>query len=430
MYAYPGELDVSAETLSLLKRTTGEVIDRVRYESVPPWPRGADGHGSALQVIDVNEDNSRVSNWSDGLPWRYVTFTGTILGSPLPGSRGTNFLIFINLPGTVYVDDMVLVRGSIPEVGENVLANGGFEAPIEGTWTPVGNHSGSSRSTEASHSGQASLKVVSTGVGSSIAHVRQVIPGNPTNAVYTLSFWLIPSTNAAQLTARTSPGSLFIFQTPLMPVIATPGQSNSFVMDLPPYDPIWLNELYFTFEPAIEIYNSGTNRVSLENYYFSQDYDSLSVRGGIPPGRAIDRGEYEIIFAGISPTRGKLALVRDIGWTVQIVDYFNFDSTLYGAVPDGQPFTRGPLRYPTFGKSNLSPRIKSIRRFPGITYLVFQVTPGYRYYAEYKDNLNDPAWLSFDGDYLVADGPELEFADTLPGTGRRFYRLTLVNAVQ
>ncbi|HZO85647.1 MAG TPA: lamin tail domain-containing protein, partial [Verrucomicrobiae bacterium] len=416
-YTYAGELDAAAETLSLLKGATGEVIDRVRYESSAPWPPNANGRGSALQVIDINEDNSRVSNWSDGLPWRYVTFTGTILGSALPTSRGTNFLIFLNLPGTVYIDDLVLVRGSVPEAGENVLANGDFEAPLEATWIPAGNHSGSSRSTEASHSGLASLKVASTGVGSSIAHVRQVIPGNPTNAIYTLSFWFIPSTNAAQLTTRTAPGSGFIFQTPVMPVVATPGQSNSFVMDLPPYDPVWLNEVGTTSADScaqwVELYNSGTNIVSLSNY---------ELAGQSLDPHTIAPGEFKVICLPADEF-GSQRLTRTIGSMTQIVDYFNYASTPYGAVPDGQPFARGPLRYPTRGISNLAPRIASISRVGNFVYLTVQVVPGHRYGLEYKNDLNQAGWTFLQN--IIGDEPEQTYAYPLEDS-QRFYRLTLL----
>jgi hypothetical protein len=416
-YTYPGELDLSAQTLSLLKPLTGEVIDRVRYESVLPWPQAANGHGSALQVIDMNEDNSRVSNWSDGLPWRYVTFTGTILGSAVPSSRGTNFFIFLSSPGIVYIDDMVLVRGSVPEVGENVLVNSDFEAPLEGTWTSVGNHSGSSRSTETSHSGQASLKVVSTSSGSAVSHVRQTIPGNPENAVYTLSFWFIPSTNAAQLTTRTAPGSGFIFQTPLMPVVATPGQSNSFVMDLPPYDPIWLNEVAESGTSAcmqwVEIYNSGTNTVDLSNYHFADI--SLAPE-------SIGPGEFKVICLPVGS--GSLHLTRTVGSLIQIVDYFNYDSTPYGAMPDGQPFTRRALRYPTPGQSNLSPRIDAIIRIGTDFVIRSLVIPGLQYDLEYKENLAQSEWTVL---YThVATEPIWGHLEQPPPGGQRFYRLSLV----
>jgi hypothetical protein len=41
----------------------GNVIDSVRYSSLPPWP-DANGNGSYLEVIDPLSDNSIASNWT------------------------------------------------------------------------------------------------------------------------------------------------------------------------------------------------------------------------------------------------------------------------------------------------------------------------------------------------------------------------------
>src|SRR6185369_3509465 len=39
------------------------IVDRVRYDSVPPWSTNANGTGSSLQLIDPNQENARVANW-------------------------------------------------------------------------------------------------------------------------------------------------------------------------------------------------------------------------------------------------------------------------------------------------------------------------------------------------------------------------------
>ena len=427
VYTYPGQLDPDAETLSLLLPDGYSVVDRVRYESDPPWP---EADGAALQVIDINEDNSRVSNWTDGFGWRYASYTGVIQGSATPNMQGTNFFIFLNSPGTVYIDDMMLVRGTIPEAGPNVLQNGTFEAPLQGTWAALGNHSTSSQS-DGSHNGSKSLKVVSTGLGSVTANfVRQYIPGHTTNGVFTLSFWFLPTASGPMLTIRTAPGSAFRLERPTAPVTATPGQSNSSPVDLPPYDPIWLNEISTGGpEQWLELYNAGADPISLQNYFLAADYtaaNEYSLQDHPPLGP----GEFRVLSLPPMGATGSLALRRRVGTHNQIVDYFNYHVPIYGAVPDGQPFTRGPLRYATRAISNLSPRIHSIERYPGITYLRFDVTPGYRYYVEYKDQLTDSSWLSFGGNYLEASSPELQFADTQASAGQRFYRLTLVNAIK
>ncbi|HWN95343.1 MAG TPA: lamin tail domain-containing protein, partial [Methylomirabilota bacterium] len=63
-----GNLQNDGETLTLLKPAASSnevdlVVDRVRYESVLPWSAQANGTGSALQLIDPNQENARVANW-------------------------------------------------------------------------------------------------------------------------------------------------------------------------------------------------------------------------------------------------------------------------------------------------------------------------------------------------------------------------------
>ena len=130
------------------------VVDKVRYESVPAWPTSANGSGPSLQLIDAGQDNSRVANWSDGAGWRMANFTGTIQGGANPA---TNFLVFMNSPGDVFIDDLVLVRGNQPGLGENLIQNGDFESELSGPWTKLGNHTNSVISTEDSHGGSASV---------------------------------------------------------------------------------------------------------------------------------------------------------------------------------------------------------------------------------------------------------------------------------
>ena len=49
------------------------VVAQVRYEALPPWPAGADGLGSALQLVDAHQDNWRVANWAAPFPPRAVS---------------------------------------------------------------------------------------------------------------------------------------------------------------------------------------------------------------------------------------------------------------------------------------------------------------------------------------------------------------------
>src|SRR5204862_1094562 len=201
---------------------------------------------------------------------------------------------------------------SFPEVGPNLLVNSDFEAPLAGTWVLTNNHIGTAQSTAVSHSGSGSLHVIASGPGSTTAgYIRQYIPGNTSNATCTLSFWLLPTTNGTSLSIRTAPGSAFNAITPVQPIFATPGAPNTVARDLPPFPALYLNEVqpenvsgpldnHGEREPWIEIYNSGATDISLDGYYLSDNYASLT-QWAFPAGSSIGAGQFRIVFADAEP---------------------------------------------------------------------------------------------------------------------------------
>ena len=137
---FSGGLQSDGETLTLIQpgATPAQdlVVDKVRYESVAPWPVNADGTPitGALQVIDPRQERSRVANWASTLLWRYATVTGTIGSSRL--------LVYQNGLGDAFIDDMKLVYGPVAEAGANLIANGDFESPLAPNWVlPASNGS-------------------------------------------------------------------------------------------------------------------------------------------------------------------------------------------------------------------------------------------------------------------------------------------------
>lgn len=378
---FGGNLQNDGETLTLLRPGTNAVADvvvaKVKYENVQPWPVTANGQGPSLQLIDAAEENARVGNWTDATGWRYVTFTGTIQGSATLSTRGTNFFMLLNSAGDVYIDDMQLVFGNVPEAGANLLTNGDFEDALSPAWVVQGNHSNTVRSTTVSHSGSASLRIVASSGGSisGIAgnNLRQFIPGNPTNAQCTLSFWLLPSTNGTSFTIRTAPGSAFNTTIPIQPIFATPGAPNTVARDLPAFPALYLNEVQpentsgpldnqGEREPWIEIYNSGETTISLEGYYLSDNYANLT-QWAFPAGSSIAAGEFKIVFAddepeestasewhaNFRPQAGHGSIALSAGALVH--DYLNYTNVRanwsYGAYPDGQLFTRQAFYHAT-----------------------------------------------------------------------------------
>src|SRR5205823_2318403 len=116
-------------------------------------------------LIDAAQDNNRVSNWAavstnttpPPAQWQYVTATGTASSSTL--------YIYLTTAGDIYIDDIKLVAGTVPEVGSNVVANGDFETVFPGPWGVSANHAASAISTVIKHSGNASLHVIASSGG-------------------------------------------------------------------------------------------------------------------------------------------------------------------------------------------------------------------------------------------------------------------------
>jgi hypothetical protein len=69
---FDGTLQPAGETLSLIVPGTNSASDvtvaKVRYAGALPWPTGANGTGSSLQLIDPRQDNWRVGNWAGNYP--------------------------------------------------------------------------------------------------------------------------------------------------------------------------------------------------------------------------------------------------------------------------------------------------------------------------------------------------------------------------
>jgi hypothetical protein len=308
-----------------------------------------------------------VGNWSDGGGWRYHTYTGTNQGGVSPN---TNFLVFLNTAGEVYLDDLVLVTGTEAGVGPNLLENGDFEAPLSGPWTLLGSHTNSSISTEVRHSGNASLHLVATTSGGAASTLSQIITAFPDNTVCTVSYWYLPSVSASNLTVRTAPANGFVSVKVVRSAVFSPGASNTITAVLPAFLPLWLNEAqpenltgisdnHGEREPWIEIYNAASNVVSLAGCYLADNYTNLA-QWAFPPGAALQPGEFKVIFADgeesestatewhtsfrLRPGSGSIALAWTPGNTPQVLDYLTYTNIAagrsYGDFPDGQPFDR------------------------------------------------------------------------------------------
>ena len=390
---FNGQLDHGGETLTLerpLARVTTNgampetnivyvVVDRVKYDDQLPWPSRADGAGPSLQLIDANQDNSRVSNWGAGAAWINFSRTGNI-------GSGTNVLLFLSTVGNCFMDDIALIG---PE-GTNILRNGDFESELSGPWILPANLSSSAVTNGVSHSGSRSLFLSATAPGGSLTtSIQQAVADVVrSNVTYTLSYWILLNTNPVAVTVRTVPGSALVVPGTAQALVVSPGAPNWLAEDLPPFDPLWLNELqtdnvagradnFGEREPWLELYNAGPDPLSLDGYYLADNYSSNLTQWPFPAGASIDAGEFKLIWADGEPgqssggqlhtgfrlpsTTGTVALVRLANGRPQITDYLTYaglgPNLSYGSVPDGQPFDRQILYVPTPTTGNYAPPV-------------------------------------------------------------------------
>ncbi|HUL51503.1 MAG TPA: lamin tail domain-containing protein, partial [Candidatus Nitrosotalea sp.] len=388
---FNGKLSNGGETLKLVKPgatpAQDTIINQVTYDSVAPWPTAANGFGPSLQLIDPTQDNNRVANWAAvttnaAAPtpqWQFVSVTGTAT---------TSRLYVYSTAGDVYIDDIQLVAGSSPGVGQNYVQDGDFESGLGSPWNVTANCAGSSISSTIKHSGNGALHLVCAANGSTMADsIWQDMGPLATNATYTLSYWFLPNTNGGTLTIRLSGSGTrsdqnILFSPNLNSVEFTPGKPNSTMTNLSALPLVWLNEVQPNnvtgitdhlghHHPWVELYNSGTNTIDLAGYYLSDDYTNLT-QWVFTNSTPINPGQFLYLFAdgnpaesvpgelhtsfAIPPVNGSVVLSRIVGGQTVIVDYLNYKlinaDRSYGAFPDGTPAKRESFYFATPGLPN------------------------------------------------------------------------------
>jgi hypothetical protein len=375
---YPGTLDHGGETLSLFRPGSGSgpglLVDRVTYDDDAPWPARADGLGSSLQLIDPAQDNNRVANWSDGTGWRFFSYTAS--SGP---AAATAFSLWLANAGEVYVDQIALVPGPVPEAGSNLLVNASFEQGLA-PWIAMGNHSNSAVVTGISLAGTNSLRLTATGVGLAISSaVTQMVAGVALNTTNTLSFWFLPSTSTTTaLQFRVTSSLRSLTPVDVRPILSTPGAANSTAGLLPPFPELWINEVQPANpgptldnagdrDPWIELHNSGPAALVLDGFSLA-DNASNAHPWPLPPGLVLPPGGFLLVWAdaepgestaaaphapfALHPTNGTVVLARN----GRIVDYLHYRGNgtngSFGSWPAAQSSYRQAFAIPTPGQTN------------------------------------------------------------------------------
>lgn len=164
--------------------------------------------------------------------------------------------------------------------------------------------------------------------------------------------------------------------------LRTPGETNSVGAALPEFPALWLNEVqaqnltgpmdnFSERDPWIELYNAGTNTISLDGFYLGTNYANPT-QWAFPAGASVAPGQFLVVWLDgqsaqtsgaflhtdfrLAASGSTLALSRYVDSQPQIVDFLNFPALpanySYGDVPDGQPFYRQNLFQTTPGGTN------------------------------------------------------------------------------
>src|SRR5204863_3382624 len=97
----------------------------------------------------------------------------------------------------------------------------------------------------------------------------------------------------------------------LKPSVFSPGSNNLTAATIEPYALLWINEIEpnnlngiidvaSEHDPWIELYNSGTNAISLDGYALANNYSNLN-QWAFPNGTIINPGEFKVLFADGQP---------------------------------------------------------------------------------------------------------------------------------
>lgn len=267
--------------------------------------------------------------------------------------------------GEVYLDDLALVEGDQAGVGNNLIANGDFEAPLVDPWQVSTNCQGT-LVTNIQHSGKASLRLVANRGGDGLdtalwQDAGTLVPGK----TYTLSFWYYPGAYGNDVTVRTADNSLVCVRSIQPGKSATPGRPNSVTERAPALPPLYLNELELNNVTGIadqvghrgpwaELHNRGTQVLSLDGFYLASNPAHL-VQWAFPSGATIDPGQYRLIWLDGQPGEttaqewhSNFRLENALGMVVlsqvnrgqtNIVDYLEFPALApdqsYGFIANG-----------------------------------------------------------------------------------------------
>lgn len=394
---FSGQLDNGGETLSLIKPglTPAQdlVIDRVTYDDNPPWPASADGLGSSLQLVDAAQDHNRSANWKAAESnvarppqvliqitnvWKYNATQDLTLSNWTSPSFDDS--AWPSGPGLLYNE-----TAALPGPKNTPLTLGRLTYYFRTHFTHVGSPSGASLSLNTiiddavvlylngkmlfplgiDPNGITYSTLSARGVGDAVLEGPFILSGAD----------LLPGDNVltAEVHQSSASSSDIVFglslETTYTTLAATtPGAANSVRSTLPPFPPLWLNEILPNNlflgtdgvvdhlgekDPWLELYNGGDQDLSLNDYFLANNYTNLTAWAFPSTSIIKARGFLRVWLDGqtaqalpnelhanfrAAPAVGSVVLSRGAA-APMIVDHLNYRVPVaghsYGSYPDG-----------------------------------------------------------------------------------------------
>ena len=459
---FGGSLDPVADTLTIFKPAgiTNEVVDRVRYETTPPWPSPT--NGESLQLVDAKQDNSRVANWAttSGSPGAPNSVAATL---PVFPSIWLNEVEAENISGPLdnvnehdpwvelynsSASDFDLTGYYLADNYTNVTQwefPAGTSIPADGflvVWCD--NQTGQS----APNVPHAAFRLAA-GTGSVV--LARITNGTPQVVDYLNYSDLAPNSTYGDF----PDGQPFFRQE----MNATPGASNSgSSAPISVFINEWMADNAHTLaDPAdgdfadwFELYNPGATDADLGGYYLTDDL-SNKTKFQVPNNGhyVVPAHGFLLVWADSEASQNSVTLADlhtsfSLSKGGEAIGLFASDGTQVDAITFGAqttdvsqgrfPDATGPvysMNYPTPGALNTltaptPPQFGSISVSAATVSFSFSITPGKLYRVEYTDNLAGGVWTASGPDTTATNSPVV-VQENIGSHQQRFYRVVQLN---
>lgn len=456
-----------------------EVIDEVAFSLSAPWPPAAATQGASLQLLDPREDHRRPANWGSSVgnrtntpvtlktitnDWRYAqTFPGAAWNTPSfvdTSWPSSNALFYVETASLAAPKNTPLTLGSTAYyfrtkfdftgstngavLNLNIMIDDGAVFYLNGEELfrhgmaegPVANDTFANRVVgDASYEAITAIPARGLRQGENVLAVEVHQNGSGSSDIVFGAAIDLVSVSAASF---------------------TPGAQNSVATDLPPFEPLWINEVLPNnttglrdnagdLDPWVELYNAGTTPISLDGWYLTDNFSFLT-KWLFPPGQIVPAGGYMLVWADAEPletapgqphttfrlnaTSGSVALVRMQSGSPVVVDYLKYAVSApdqsFGSSSDGNPYGREILLAPTPAQRNglvepTAPTV-AVTLLAQAVRLNWATTAGFSYRLQAADAVTGAQWTTIH--QVSGNGSQQGFTDSIPpGKTARYYRV-------